>query len=171
MKLSTRSRYGTRLMVDLARNYNKGPVQMRDISNRQNISSKYLEQLIIPLKQAKFVKSVRGPKGGHMLSRSPGKISVGDIVRVLEGQPCLVNCLEDPGKCDMSSTCVSRRIWSLATQAVFEKLNSITLMEMAQLPASRTKLRKKKQALRKVRGRSDENEGGFHGRQQEKGHA
>jgi Rrf2 family protein len=119
------------MMVDLARNYERGPVQMKDISKRQNISAKYLEQLIIPLKRAKFITSVRGPKGGHMLSRSPGKITVGDIVRVLEGQSCLVNCLDDPASCDMSSSCASRNIWAMATQAVYEKLNSVTLLDMA----------------------------------------
>jgi Rrf2 family protein len=134
------------MMVDLARNYKKGPVHMRDISKRQNISSKYLEQIIIPLKRADFITSQRGPNGGHMLSRPPEKISVGEIVRVLEGQPCLVNCLEDPGLCDKSSNCVSRKIWYIATQAVFDKLNSITLMEMAELPLNKTKLRKKKEA-------------------------
>ncbi|MBW1787931.1 MAG: Rrf2 family transcriptional regulator [Deltaproteobacteria bacterium] len=146
MRLSTRSRYGTRMMVDLARNYKKGPVQMREISKRQNLSVKYLEQLVIPLKRAKFITSVRGPKGGHMLSRSPEKITVGDIVRVLEGQLCLVKCLEHPGLCDMSSSCVSRDIWGMATEAVYEKLNSVTLLDMAETQEKQTNSGKKKKA-------------------------
>ena len=96
MRLSTRSRYGTRMMIDLAKHYRDGPVQMKDISERQNVSLKYLEQLVIPLKKADFIRSVRGPKGGHMLSRSPARIRLGDVVRALESQPDLVNCLEDP---------------------------------------------------------------------------
>ena len=71
MKLSTRSRYGVRILVDLARNSNQGPVQMGEISKRQDISVKYLEQLIRPLKQANMVNSVRGPKGGHLLTKKP----------------------------------------------------------------------------------------------------
>ena len=85
MKLSTRSRYGTRMMLDLAQRYDDGPVQIGDIAKRQDISVKYLEQLIIPLKKAKYVTSVRGPKGGHMLAKSPEKITVGEIVELLEG--------------------------------------------------------------------------------------
>ena len=85
MKLSTRSRYGTRMVLDLAKRFNEGPVRIRDISEREGISVKYLEQLVIPLKQANFIKSIRGPKGGHMLARSPEEITVGDVVKALEG--------------------------------------------------------------------------------------
>jgi len=84
MKLSTRGRYGTRMMFDLAKHYDQGPVQIGDVARREGSSVKYLEQLIIPLKKAGLVESVRGPKGGHMLARPPEEISVGEIIRVLE---------------------------------------------------------------------------------------
>ncbi len=93
MKLSTRSRYGTRMMLDLAQHYDEGPVQIGNVSKRENISVKYLEQLIIPLKKANFIKSVRGPKGGHMLAKPPEAITVGEIVRVLEGGINLSSCI------------------------------------------------------------------------------
>ena len=127
MKLSTRSRYGTRLMLDLAQHYDEGPVQMGDIAKRQGISVKYLEQLIIPLKKSDFIKSVRGPKGGHMLSRPPEKINLGEIVGVLEGGTDLVDCIEKPEECERSSECSTRFVWEEASKAMYGKLNSISL--------------------------------------------
>jgi len=102
MKLSTRSRYGTRLLVDLARSQEKGPVQISEISNRQNISVKYLEQIIRPLKEAELVTSVRGAKGGHMLAKRPEEITLGQIVRLFEGQTDLVACVSHPENCSMA---------------------------------------------------------------------
>ena len=127
MKLSTRSRYGTRMMLDLAKHYNEGPVQIGDIANRQDVSVKYLEQLIIPLKKANLVKSVRGSKGGHMLAKPPNKISIGQIVKVLEGGIQLSNCLESIDVCNRSPSCLTRDIWREATKAMCDKLNSINL--------------------------------------------
>ena len=130
MKLSTRSRYGTRLMLDLAQHYDEGPVQISDIAKRQDISVKYLEQLIIPLKKVNFIKSFRGPKGGHMLTKSPDDITVGEIVKVLEGGIDLASCIEKPEDCNRSSDCVTRGVWEEATKAMFDKLNSVTLSKM-----------------------------------------
>jgi len=130
MKLSTRSRYGTRMMLDLAQHYNQGPIHIGDISKRENISVKYLEQLIIPLKKAKFIKSVRGPKGGHLLAKSPNEITVGEIVSILEGGINLSSCIEKPEVCDRKSRCLVRGVWEEATKAMYDKLNSVTLAEM-----------------------------------------
>jgi len=130
MKLSTRSRYGTRMMLDLAKRYDEGPVQIGDVSKRENISVKYLEQLIIPLKKASFIKSVRGPKGGHMLAKPPEEITVGEIVRVLEGGINLSSCIENPEVCDRTSHCLTRGVWEEATKAMYDKLNSATLSKM-----------------------------------------
>jgi Rrf2 family iron-sulfur cluster assembly transcriptional regulator len=130
MKLSTRSRYGTRMMLDLAQHYDEGPVQIRNVSKRENISVKYLEQIIIPLKKANFIKSVRGPKGGHMLAKPPKAITVGEIVRVLEGGINLSSCIENPEVCDRTSDCLTRDLWEEATKAMYEKLNSATLSKM-----------------------------------------
>ena len=130
MKLSTRSRYGVRLLVDLARNGNQGPVQMGEISKRQDISVKYLEQLIRPLKQANMVSSVRGPKGGHLLAKNPEDITLGQIVRLFEGQSELVECISNPEKCSMSDDCQVRLAWGDATMVLYEKLDSTTIANL-----------------------------------------
>ncbi len=130
MKLSTRSRYGARMMLDLAQHYDEGPVQMGDIAKRQGISVKYLEQLIIPLKKSNFIKSVRGPKGGHMLAKPPKKIALGEIVGVLEGGIDLADCIEKPEVCGRSSRCATRGVWEEASKAMYDKLNSITLYQL-----------------------------------------
>jgi Rrf2 family protein len=132
MKLSTRSRYGTRILVDLARHDNQGPVQIGEISKRQDISVKYLEQLIRPLKQAKLVKSVRGPKGGHLLAKKPAEISLGQIVRLFEGQSDLVECVSNPEKCHMADDCQVRLAWKDATRVLYEKLDSTTIADLMQ---------------------------------------
>jgi Rrf2 family protein len=115
------------MMLDLAKHYNEGPVQIGDIASRQDVSVKYLEQLIIPLKKANLVKSVRGSKGGHMLAKPPYRISIGQIVKVLEGGIQLSNCLESIDVCNRSSSCLTRNIWREATKAMCDKLNSINL--------------------------------------------
>ena len=130
MKLSTRSRYGTRMMLDLAQHYGESPIQIGEIARRQDISVKYLEQLIIPLKKANYIKSVRGPKGGHVLAKPPEKITVGEIVELLEGGINLADCIENPDTCDRSETCLTRGIWETATKAMSQELNSITLSDM-----------------------------------------
>ena len=130
MKLSTRSRYGTRMMLDLAQHYDQGPVQMGEISKREDISVKYLEQLIIPLKKANFIKSVRGPKGGHMLAKPPEEITVGEIVEILEGGINLSSCIENPEVCNRTTRCLTRGVWEEATKAMYDKLNSVTLSKM-----------------------------------------
>ena len=130
MKLSTRSRYGTRILVDLARHNNQGPVQIGEISKRQDISVKYLEQLIRPLKQANLVESVRGPKGGHMLAKKPETITLGQIVRLFEGQSDLVKCVSNPETCNMADDCQVRLAWKDATRVLYEKLDSTTIADL-----------------------------------------
>lgn len=130
MKLSTRSRYGTRLMVDLAQHYDQGPVQIREIARRQVISVKYLEQLIIPLKKAGYITSVRGPKGGHLLSKPPTSITAGEIVRTLERETGLVQCLESPEICERIEKCPTHDLWKRATRAFYDHLNGVTLAQL-----------------------------------------
>jgi Rrf2 family protein len=127
MKLSTRSRYGTRMMLDLAAHYDEGPVQIGDISRREKISVKYLEQLIIPLKKARLIESARGPKGGHMLTKPPEEITIGEIVRVLEGGIDLTHCIENPDVCEKTNSCLTRTVWEDATRAMYERLDASTL--------------------------------------------
>jgi Rrf2 family protein len=130
MKLSTKSRYGTRLMLDMAQHYQDGPIHLANVAKRQGISVKYLEQIIIPLKKANYVKSLRGPKGGHVLTRPPEEITVGEIVAVLEEGMSFVECSDHDGSCERSSTCLTRRVWKEAAQAMFDKLHAITLADV-----------------------------------------
>ena len=138
MKLSTRGRYGTRMMLDLGLHRGEGPVQIGEIAKSLVISVKYLEQLIIPLKKADFITSVRGPKGGHMLSVSPEDVTVGDIVKVLEGGIDLTDCVQNPEICPRSGTCVTRDIWTMASEAMYDKLNSITLANMIEMSKAKS---------------------------------
>ncbi len=130
MKLTTKTRYGFRLLLDLAQHPDNGPIQMSKISIRQNVSVKYLEQIIRLLKQAKFVNSIRGPKGGHMLAKRPKEITLGDITRLFEGQAELVDCISNPEKCPMSDDCLIRPAWQRATQALYRELDSITIADL-----------------------------------------
>jgi len=127
MRLSTRSRYGTRMMQDLAEHYDKGPTRLGEIAKRQDISVKYLEQLIIPLKQGSLIRSIRGPKGGHLLARPPKEISIGQIVTALEGGTELTGCIGDPSECGRSGSCLTRCIWKDVSKAIYDQLHSITL--------------------------------------------
>ncbi len=110
MKLSTRSRYGTRLMLDMAQHYDQGPVNLANIAKRQGISLKYLEQIVIPLKKAHYVKSVRGPKGGHILAKPPEEINVAEIVALMEEGASLVECSDNPLICERSESCPTRHL-------------------------------------------------------------
>lgn len=131
MRLTTKSRYGTRLILDLAVYAQKGPVPLGDVSKRQNISLKYLEHLIRKLKQAGFIKSQRGPFGGHMLAKAPEKITVGDIVRTLEETTAITDCAEKKEKlcgiCNRAGDCLSRWVWIEASRAMFARLDEITI--------------------------------------------
>jgi len=116
--------------MDLARHYDQGPVQISAISKRQDISVKYLEQIIRWLKGAKLISSVRGPKGGHMLARRPEEITLGQVVRLFEGQSELVECISHPERCPMSDDCRVRLAWQEANQALFEKLDTTTIADL-----------------------------------------
>lgn len=130
MKLSKRSRYGTRLVLDMARHYQEGPVQLSAIARRQALSVKFLEQIIIPLKKADYVRSVRGPKGGHMLAKSPDQVTVGEVIELLEGGLWITECTEKPEICDRSPTCPTRLLWKEATEAMYERLRATTFADL-----------------------------------------
>jgi Rrf2 family protein len=130
MKLSTKSRYGTRLMLDLARHYRDGYVQLKDIAAREDISLKYLEQIMIPLKKAGWVQSVRGAGGGYRLAKPPETTSVGQIVALLEGGDRLIDCGAKPGACRRSEQCATRNLWIETAQVMYEKLNRTTLLDL-----------------------------------------
>ncbi len=130
MRLTTKSRYGTRLVLDLAINSKSDPVRLSEISKRQSISLKYLQKLVSKLKKAGFVKSMRGPYGGYMLAKPMEEISVGDIVRVLEGSDAITDCAESDnvcGTCTRAGKCLTQHIWLEASTAMFEKLDSFKI--------------------------------------------
>jgi|APFre7841882654_1041346.scaffolds.fasta_scaffold02480_2 Rrf2 family cysteine metabolism transcriptional repressor len=127
MKLSTRTRYGVRLMVALALNYGKGPVLLKDIAKGQNISEKYLSLIVIPLRGIGLVNSIRGTYGGYSLAKDPSQITMKKIVDVLEGDCSLVDCVKNPSICPRVPICVSHDIWVIISGRISETLNSITL--------------------------------------------
>jgi Rrf2 family protein len=127
MKLSTRGRYGVRFMVDLASHYGKGPIFLTDVVARQNISQKYLGHLIRPLKAKGLINSQRGVKGGYVLAKPPSKITLKDVIEVVEGPLCLVDCVENAAACNRSATCIFRDVWSETSQEIAKTFASVTL--------------------------------------------
>jgi Rrf2 family transcriptional regulator, iron-sulfur cluster assembly transcription factor len=132
MKLSTRSRYGPRLMLDMAQHYREGPIHLGDIAKRQNVSVKYLEQIIIPLKKARYIESLRGSKGGHILTKPPEEITVGEIVAILEEGTSLVECVADTTVCERADICPTRLLWKEASEAMFERLEAVSLADLVE---------------------------------------
>ncbi len=131
MKLSTRTRYGTRALVELALAPPGCPLSVRRIAQRQDISPKYLEQIMIPLRQAGIVESVRGPNGGYVLGRPPEDIRLVEVYRLLEGSAAPVDCLDSDGSCPMHDVCPSRETWGRIKEAIERVLQSKTLADLA----------------------------------------
>ncbi|MFP3976246.1 MAG: RrF2 family transcriptional regulator [Dehalococcoidia bacterium] len=130
MKLSTRARYGTRALVELALHWGEGAVLLRDIASRQNIPLPYLEHLISPLVQAGIVKSTRGARGGLSLAKSPEEITLSEVIPLLEGSIDLLDCVNNPESCPYSDTCVTRRIWVELKESMDKTLQSVTLQDL-----------------------------------------
>jgi len=131
MKVSTKSRYGMRLLIELANNTDQGPVPVGEISNRQNISVKYLEQLIHLLKKAELIKSIRGAKGGHLLAKQAAKINFGQIIRIMEGEPDPTECFCHKEKCTMVDYCPLNMAWQKAVDAFFEELDAVSIADLS----------------------------------------
>ena len=130
MKLSTKVRYGARAMLELATHYGKGPIELKEIAKRQDISVKYLEQVIIPLRTAGLVKAMRGSKGGYSLAKPPSEILLNDLVETLEGPLELIECLHNPAVCKKAQSCVTRDIWEEVQEAIGTIFRSISLEDM-----------------------------------------
>ena len=130
MKVSTRGRYALRLMLDIALECGRGPVSLRDVAQRQDISDKYLEQIITPLGRAGLVRSVRGAGGGYLLTRKPEEYTVGEILRVLEGSLAPVGCAEDKSCCGRAAQCVTQEVWEQIAAAVAGVVDHITLADL-----------------------------------------
>jgi len=146
IKLSTKGRYGTRLMLNLAHNYNNGEkaVILKNISEEEGISIRYLEQIIIPLKIHKLVKSIRGAGGGYILARSPEDITLCHILEPLEGTCCLVDCVSDDEFCGRIGHCATHEIWKGATRILKDYFENITLQDVLNLARKKEKAFKTK---------------------------
>ncbi len=134
MKISTKGRYGLRLMVDLAQHYQQGLVSLKEIAQRQEVSEKYLEQIIILLHKSGLIKSVRGSQGGYTLAKSPDEIMVGAVLRALEGPLVPVECVLDDTSCSRVEGCPTRRLWSKLADAIEGVVDNMTLAELAKSP-------------------------------------
>lgn len=134
MKLSTKGRYGLRALIDLAVHADEGAVSIQSIAERQKISESYLEQLARLLKKAGIIVSVRGAKGGYQLGRPAEEISVGDILRALEGNLNAVTCPanEGSGSCEEADFCVTRFVWKRINDSITQAVDTITLGELVE---------------------------------------
>ena len=130
MKISTKGRYGLRILLDLALNDSEKPRMIRDISESQHISEKYISRLIIELRKAGMVKSIRGSKGGYRISREPKEITLLDVVEVMEGPVSIVDCVSARDCCPRIASCVTREIWTELNNQIREALQKITLQEI-----------------------------------------
>lgn len=134
MKLSTKGRYGLRALIDLAQYSGEGPVSTVSISARQDLSERYLEQLMSLLKKAGLVKSVRGAGGGYILAKELKDISVGDVLRALEGSLDPVECagLEPDGECRVSENCVTKYVWQKINESINRTVDEISLEQLVE---------------------------------------
>jgi len=135
IRLSTKGRYGTRLMVSLAQHYHNGKesIILKKISDDEDISIRYLEQIIIPLKIARLVKSIRGAGGGYILARHPSEIKLREILSALEGSCCLVECVDDEDYCDKIDKCATYDIWKNASSLLKNYFENTTLQNLVEI--------------------------------------
>jgi len=150
VKLSTKGRYGTRLMVNLARHYQNSneAIILKTVSEEEGISIRYLEQIIIPLKINRLVKSIRGAGGGYILARKPTEIHICDILHALEGSCSLVECIEDETFCDKIKTCGTHEIWKEATRLLRSYFDNLTLQDVLELGEKKASAAKKKNKIK-----------------------
>lgn len=132
MQLSTRARYATRAMIELALQYGKGPLQLKEVAKKQEVSDKYLEQVLTSLRREGILHTQKGNRGGYLLARPPSEITLYEIVRSVEGSLAPVACVDNPAFCEKTERCVTRDIWSKLKDKIVEELTSITLLELAQ---------------------------------------
>ena len=132
MKLSTRARYGTRALLDLALHSGEGAVLLKDIARRQEFSLPYLQHLITPLIAAGIIKSTRGARGGILLLKPPAEIKLSEVLQLLEGSIAPVDCVNNPKTCPRSDLCVTRDIWGELEKAMHAVLESTTLQDLVE---------------------------------------
>ena len=133
MRISTRARYGLRLMIEVAANFKKGPIFLKEIARNIDVSEKYLSQIILPLKGKGLVSTYSGAHSGYILGRPPGKIKLKEIIEILEGDLSLIDCVNNPSVCRKVTTCVTRDIWTELGNKISEVLNSFTLDDLIKM--------------------------------------
>ena len=132
MKLTMKGDYGLRAMLDMAAYYGQGPIESADIARRQYIPEQYLDQILMALRKEGLVKSVRGPKGGHMLARSPAEITMAQVMQALEGYVPPMECLPNPDFCKLSPGCALREVWQQIDAMTQQLLGATTIEQLAQ---------------------------------------
>ena len=132
MKVSTKGDYGVRALVELAHRYGQGPVQSAEIASRQEIPETYLDQLLTTLRRAGFIRSVRGPQGGHSLISEPREVTLSGVLLALEGSLAPIPCVDDPEACTKEGGCVQREVWERVRDATQEILESVTIADLAE---------------------------------------
>lgn len=130
MKISTKGRYAVRMLLDLAEHKNNGYISLKEIAERQGISKKYLEQIVPMLNKSDILKTNRGYQGGYMLSKTPDKYTIGDILRITEGSIAPVACVENPSECERSGECSTLSLWNGLYKVMCEYLDNITLQDL-----------------------------------------
>ena len=131
MKVPMKVDYGVRALVDLAQRYGGGSVQTVDIADRQSIPEPYLDQLLTTLSKFGFIRSRRGPQGGHVLAKAPHEISLGMVMAGLEGTAAPLDCIAEPAECTLSNICAQREVWKSVEDAVHSVLSSTTIADLA----------------------------------------
>ena len=139
MKISTKGRYGTRALLDVAMHQGEGPVQLKVIAERQQLSISYLEHIVAPLISAGILRSVRGVNGGVLLARPAKEIKLNEVIRALEGSVALVECVDDPSVCPRADHCATRDMWTEIKKAMDGVLESTTIQKLVERQMTKQK--------------------------------
>ena len=133
MKISTKGDYGIRALIELTHHFGEArPMQSGEIAARQKIPESYLEQLLTTLRRAGFIRSVRGPQGGHALIREPRDLRVSEVIEALEGSIMPIDCLDDTSLCSRSGGCAQREMWQAVREAILNVLDNTTIGDLAE---------------------------------------
>ncbi len=145
LRLSTKSQYGVRAMFEIANGYQTGPVTIKEISEKQAVSTAYLEQILNTLRKAGIIKSVRGPGGGYVLNKAPDNISIGAILRELDGPVAITSCLDPKEGCMRIDGCVTHLLWKSLGEKIEAFLDNMTLQDLIEnQPQIKTNRKKNK---------------------------
>lgn len=138
IRISTKGRYGTRFMLELAKNYNTRPMLLKEVAKLQDISEGYLQHIVDSLKGSGLIRSHRVGHGGYTLSKEPKQITLYEILNTLEGSVNLVECIDTPDVCERSKNCIVRDVWSLVSKSLSKSLKEITLEDMIRMEKEKT---------------------------------